>query len=60
MAAWLEEDSPLVAKNSVEEANALAAAIEASKNEAQNAESIINEASTSVTNEADKPPENTQ
>ena len=34
MAAWLEEDSPLVAKNSVEEANALAAAIEASKNEA--------------------------
>ena len=39
---------------------ALAAAIEASKTEAQNAEATTNEASTSATNEADKPAENPQ
>ena len=42
----------------MEEASALAAAIEASKNEAQNVEATTNGASTSATNEVDKPPEN--
>ena len=38
MAAWLEEESPLVAKNSVEEAAAIQAAIEASANDTNEAE----------------------